>query len=291
LLAALHANRIEGSPHHVISHTREVFHATAAEQYQRMLLKVVPFAGNVTGHFDTICETNSGDLAKGRIRLLWRLCEYPHADAPALGALLKGWAFCLAHHRYPSVANQLAYRRQDNSSHYATASRDQHPQRCVAAAAKSLRSRPRSRRLYGRPTWYLDQVDPMSVNASCRRSTANAAIPLQEQRPLDRSGAGIGFPTPPAKTVRDYHRFFASATILSFLPEAWCTCACHATQNLPRFYPSSGSGVGRTSRPSSGRPMRSSGSTKYSISRSSSSSSSESGGGGGGASASMLTYL
>src|SRR6187399_2392127 len=47
LLAALHADRVEGAAHHVVADARQVLHAAAADEHQRVLLQVVPDARDV----------------------------------------------------------------------------------------------------------------------------------------------------------------------------------------------------------------------------------------------------
>src|SRR5574340_459990 len=47
LLAILDTSRIQAAAHHVITHTRQVLHTTAADQNHAVLLQVVTFAADV----------------------------------------------------------------------------------------------------------------------------------------------------------------------------------------------------------------------------------------------------
>src|SRR5260221_10655691 len=82
LLAPFDAHRVEGPAYDVIAHTRQVLHTTAANQDDRVLLKVVPHAGDIGRHLDAIGQPHSGHLTQGRVRLLRRRREDADADAP-----------------------------------------------------------------------------------------------------------------------------------------------------------------------------------------------------------------
>jgi hypothetical protein len=87
-LTALHAGSVESAAHDVITHARQVAHATAANQHHRVLLKVVPFARDVSSHFDAVGEAHTGDLAHGGVRFLGRCGANHGADATAEGIAL-----------------------------------------------------------------------------------------------------------------------------------------------------------------------------------------------------------
>src|SRR5215813_9114808 len=50
LFATLHADGVKRSTHHVVPNARQVLHAAAANQHQRVFLQVVPDARNVGRH-------------------------------------------------------------------------------------------------------------------------------------------------------------------------------------------------------------------------------------------------
>src|SRR3569623_2104818 len=63
LLAVLHALGIARAADDVIANARQILHAAAADHDDRVFLKVVAFAGNVGGDFETVGEADTGDLA------------------------------------------------------------------------------------------------------------------------------------------------------------------------------------------------------------------------------------
>jgi len=62
--------RVERSANNVVAHARKILDAAASYKNHTVLLKVVPDARNVRGHFLTVGETNARNFAKGRVRLL-----------------------------------------------------------------------------------------------------------------------------------------------------------------------------------------------------------------------------
>src|ERR1700724_1962102 len=78
----LDALGIEGAADDVITHPRQVFDAATADQYHRMLLKVVTLAGNVARNLEAVGEANPRDLPQRGIRLLWcgRIDARAHAS-------------------------------------------------------------------------------------------------------------------------------------------------------------------------------------------------------------------
>src|SRR5689334_14020361 len=69
-LTAVNTEGVKGAAHNVISNTRKIANATAANQHDAVFLQVVLFAGDVGGDFLAVAQTNAGDLAKRRVRLL-----------------------------------------------------------------------------------------------------------------------------------------------------------------------------------------------------------------------------
>src|SRR5882757_494052 len=88
LLAVRNAGGIERTAHRVVANSREILHAAAADQNNRVLLEVVAFATDVAGDLIAVGQADTADLTKSRIRLL-RGCGV-HTGAHA--ALLRGCA-------------------------------------------------------------------------------------------------------------------------------------------------------------------------------------------------------
>ena len=62
LAAVLNADRIQRAAHDVITHAGQILDAAAADQNHRVLLQVVPDAGNVGGHLDAVGRAARGPL-------------------------------------------------------------------------------------------------------------------------------------------------------------------------------------------------------------------------------------
>src|SRR3569833_1931767 len=88
LLTVVDASGIERTADRVITNAREVLHAAAADQNNRVLLQVVAFTADVAGDFVTVGQTDTADLTESRIRLL--RSRRVHAGTNA--ALLRGCA-------------------------------------------------------------------------------------------------------------------------------------------------------------------------------------------------------
>src|SRR5512144_2020338 len=84
LLAASHAGRVERPADDVVPDARQILHAAAADQHDRVLLQVVPHTGNVRGDLEAVGETDAGDLAQRRVRLLRRRRVDPDAHTTLL---------------------------------------------------------------------------------------------------------------------------------------------------------------------------------------------------------------
>src|SRR5579864_3029399 len=67
LFAVLDTLRVEAAAHDVVAHAREVFHAAAADQHDRVLLKIMAFAADVADHLEAIGQAHLRDLAQRRI--------------------------------------------------------------------------------------------------------------------------------------------------------------------------------------------------------------------------------
>src|SRR5208282_6192756 len=78
-----------------------------ADQDDRMLLQVVPYAGNISRHFVTVREPRSRHLAQGRVRLLGRGGLDLRADPAFLRRALQGRRAGLVALLYARAANKL----------------------------------------------------------------------------------------------------------------------------------------------------------------------------------------
>ena len=69
LLATLDSLRVQYAANNRVSHARQVVRAAAADQHNRVFLKIVPLSWNVGNRFTTIGQAHLCDLPKGGIRL------------------------------------------------------------------------------------------------------------------------------------------------------------------------------------------------------------------------------
>ncbi len=72
---------VERTADDVITDTWEVRYATTAHQHDGMLLEIVTFTTDVSPDLLTVGQANAGDLAEGRVWLLWRLSGDFDTDA------------------------------------------------------------------------------------------------------------------------------------------------------------------------------------------------------------------
>ena len=70
LVAALHAGGVQRPAHDVVAYAGQVLHAAAADENDRVLLEVMPLAGDVRDHLELVRQANLRDLAKRRVWLL-----------------------------------------------------------------------------------------------------------------------------------------------------------------------------------------------------------------------------
>ena len=66
LLAVGNAGGVERGADHLVADARQVFDAAAADQHDRVLLQVVPLAGNVGGDLHPVRQPHARDLAQRR---------------------------------------------------------------------------------------------------------------------------------------------------------------------------------------------------------------------------------
>src|SRR5206468_6309689 len=89
LIALGDADGVERAADDVVTDARQILHAAAADQHDRVLLQVVADAGDVRRDFDAVRQTDARDLAQRRVRLLRRRCVDARANPTLLRARLQ----------------------------------------------------------------------------------------------------------------------------------------------------------------------------------------------------------
>src|SRR5690606_16690077 len=105
------AGGVERTADGVVTHTRQILHATAADQDHGVLLQVMAFATDVADDLFLVRQAHFGDLTQGRVRLLRGGGVHARADATALRALVECRRGTLVGGRLPRLAYQLVDRR------------------------------------------------------------------------------------------------------------------------------------------------------------------------------------
>src|SRR4029079_63885 len=100
----------------LVPEAREILDAAAADEHDRVLLEVVPLAGDVGADLHGVRQPHAGDLPESRVRLL----RGGRVDARADAALLRGArerrGLVLRDRGFPALPNQLLDRRHGSSS-------------------------------------------------------------------------------------------------------------------------------------------------------------------------------
>src|SRR5689334_16957797 len=107
LLAVRDAGGVERTSDDLVTHTRKVADAPAADQHDRVLLEVVADARDVRRDLDAGREPHARDLAQRRVRLLRRVGEDARANATALRRALECRRLRLLGLRLPPLADEL----------------------------------------------------------------------------------------------------------------------------------------------------------------------------------------
>jgi hypothetical protein len=106
-ITSFDTRRIQGSANDVVSHTRQILHASTANENNGVLLKRMPDTRDVRVDLIAIRESYTSDLTKSRIRLLGSLCKNTQTHAPPLRALREVRRTCPGNPRLPALTNQL----------------------------------------------------------------------------------------------------------------------------------------------------------------------------------------
>src|SRR5713226_3955133 len=119
LLSSLHTDRVERAADHVIAHARQIFHAAAANEHQRVLLQVVAHAGNIGRDLNAVGQPHARHFPQRRVWLLRRLREDAHAHAAFLRAVLQRRALGLTDDLRAAMTNELTDSRHGKKLHAA----------------------------------------------------------------------------------------------------------------------------------------------------------------------------
>jgi hypothetical protein len=97
-----HTCGIQSSAYDVITNTRQIFHTSATNQYNRVLLQIVSLTRDVGVHFLLVREFHTSHFTHGRIRLFRGSSVNTHAHATPLRARIECGGFTLIHQVSPS---------------------------------------------------------------------------------------------------------------------------------------------------------------------------------------------
>src|SRR5258708_14996429 len=115
LLAVLHASGVERAAQNVIANTREILHAAAAHQHDRVLLQVVADTWDVRGDFNGVRQADASHLAQGGVRFLRGLRVNADAHAALFRAAHQRRRFGLRGDSFSSHPDKLRKRRHTRS--------------------------------------------------------------------------------------------------------------------------------------------------------------------------------
>src|SRR5687767_10879316 len=113
LAAVLDTLGIENAAQDVVTNTGKVANTAAADQDHRVLLQVVPLAGDVADHLALVGEADLGHLPQRRVRLLRGRRIDASADSALLRVLLHGRDLGFRLLRLATLADQLVDRRHE----------------------------------------------------------------------------------------------------------------------------------------------------------------------------------
>ena len=97
LCAISNTGGIKSTTHDVIAHTGKVFHTTATNEHNTVLLKVVAFSRDIGVHFLLVGQTNTGNLTHCRIRLFRSSGVDTNTDATTLRTVVQCGRLALVH--------------------------------------------------------------------------------------------------------------------------------------------------------------------------------------------------
>ena len=107
LLSLGNACGIECAAHDMITNAGQVLNSSASDEYGRVLLKVMAFAGDVNGTFLLVGKSYPCNLSDCRVRLLGRGGRYGKAYAAFLRAVVQNGRLALENFLLPAVLYKL----------------------------------------------------------------------------------------------------------------------------------------------------------------------------------------
>ena len=75
---------VQRTSDNVVTHTRQVLYSAASDQNNGVFLQVMTFARDISGNFDPVGKTYSGNLSQSGVRLFRCRCFYCCADTAFL---------------------------------------------------------------------------------------------------------------------------------------------------------------------------------------------------------------
>jgi hypothetical protein len=143
LLAVGDCSAVVAATDDLVTDTGEVTDAAAAEQDDGVLLEVVALSGDVGRDLNAVDETDTGDLAECRVRLLRRGGEDTGADPALLRVMLESGILGLGLGGDAALTDELVDGRQSFSPSYLS-----NDPTCVKAAQHDTAPNWREKELY-----------------------------------------------------------------------------------------------------------------------------------------------
>src|SRR5713101_1643809 len=182
----------------VIAHAGQILDPAAADQHHGVLLQIVPLAGDIAGHLESVGEADARNLAQRGIRLFRRRRVDARADPAFLRALLHRRNLVARNLRLARLVDQLVYRRHRHpTSSNTTTARQLNVRRAVVSRCP-LNSRPLARaqcqfyrtglrlggilppaakpRILGRLPYPVKRNTPLRQTRSCRRADERSVL-------------------------------------------------------------------------------------------------------------------
>jgi hypothetical protein len=89
----------------MIANAGKIFYSSAANQYNRVLLKVMTFTGDICRYFDAVRQADTRYFPERGIRLLWSCCVHSRADTPFLRISTERRRLALPFNFFPARSN------------------------------------------------------------------------------------------------------------------------------------------------------------------------------------------
>jgi len=112
VLAILHSNGIQSSPHHMVANPREVLDTSTADQNDGVLLQIVSNTGDIGGNLDPVGKPDTCYFAQRGVWFLRSRRIDSRANSPALGTPLQSRTLRLVTNLLSARLNQLIEGRQ-----------------------------------------------------------------------------------------------------------------------------------------------------------------------------------